>query len=75
MRSRYGVHEHDRAYFVTSTTVAWLPIFTTAARCDILVESLAYCRANKRLRIYAWVILDNHFHAMFAAPRSAASHG
>ena len=34
VRSRYHVHEHDRAYFVTSTTVAWLPIFTAAARCE-----------------------------------------
>lgn len=68
MRSRYGVHEHDRAYFVTSTIVAWLPIFTTAARCNLVVDSLAYCRANKGLRIYAWVILDNHFHAILAAP-------
>ena len=68
MRSRYHVHEHDRAYFVTSTTVAWLPIFTTAARCDLIVESLAYCRIHKALKIYAWVILDNHFHAILAAP-------
>ena len=47
MRSRYHVHEHDRAYFVTSTIVAWLPVFTTAARCNLLVGSLAYCRAHK----------------------------
>ena len=47
--------------------MAWLPIFTTAARCDLLIESLADCRAHKGLRIYAWVILDNHFHAILAA--------
>ena len=68
MRSRYHVHEADGAYFVTSTTVAWLPIFTTAARCDLLVESLTYCREHKGLKVYAWVILDNHFHAILAAP-------
>lgn len=27
MRSRYRVHEKERAHFVTSTTVVWLPIF------------------------------------------------
>ena len=68
MRSRYQAKESERAYFVTSTIVAWLPIFTTAARCDILVESLEYCRSKKALRIGAWVILDNHFHAILAAP-------
>ncbi|HEY3663144.1 MAG TPA: transposase, partial [Chthoniobacterales bacterium] len=60
MRSRYHVHQHDRAHFVTSTAVAWLPIFTTGTRCDLLLDSLLYCRAHKGLKIYAWMILDNH---------------
>ena len=68
MRSRYQAKEPDRAYFVTSTIVAWLPVFTKAARCDILIEALEYCRTHKALRICAWVILDNHFHAILAAP-------
>ncbi len=68
MRSRYRAHEPHAAYFVTSTVVAWLPIFTTAARCDILIESLEYCRLQKGLKIYAWVVLDNHFHAILSAP-------
>ncbi|MEO6971364.1 MAG: hypothetical protein ABI217_10765 [Chthoniobacterales bacterium] len=62
------MNEQDQAHFVTSTVVAWLPLFTTAARRDILVDSLAYCRTKKSLKIYAWVILDNHFHAILAAP-------
>ncbi len=68
MRSRYRIHESHAAYFVTSTVVAWLPVFTTAIRCDILVEALEYCRTHKGLKIYAWVILDNHFHAILSAP-------
>lgn len=53
VRSRYHVHDNDLAHFVTSTTVAWLPIFTTASRCDILVQPLAYCRTHQALKIYA----------------------
>ena len=68
MRSRYRTNELCAAHFVTSTIVAWLPVFTTAARCDILIQSLEYCRAHKGLKIHAWVILDNHFHAILAAP-------
>ncbi len=68
MRSRYRVNEKEQAHFVTSSVVAWLPVFTKAVRCDILVESLAYCRAEKGLKIYAWVILDTHFHAILASP-------
>ena len=68
MRTRYQARQPDVAYFVTSTVVAWLPVFTKAERCDILVEALEYCRTHKALRIGAWVILDNHFHAILSAP-------
>lgn len=68
MRSRYRVRELHAAHFITSTIVGWLPVFTTATRCDILVQALAYCREHKGLQIHAWVILDNHFHAILSAP-------
>jgi putative transposase len=68
MRSRYRIHRPEVAHFVTGTVIEWLPVFTTAARCDIPVDALLYCREHKALRIYAWVILDNHFHAILAAP-------
>ena len=72
MRSRYRVHSPDRAYFVTCTIVDWLPVFTSATCCDILVSSLKHCRQNKNLKIYAWVILENHFHGILAAPDLSA---
>jgi REP element-mobilizing transposase RayT len=43
-----------------------------AARCDIVVRSLEYCREYKGLAIYAWVILDNHLQAILAAPDLSA---
>ena len=67
MRSRYRILERAHSHFITATTVAWLPIFTTAARCDILVDAFEYCRQHKGLKLYAWVILDTHFHAIVAA--------
>ena len=68
MRSRYTVREPDQAHFVTGTIVEWLPVFTSRACCEILVDSLVYCRRAKGLKIYGWVILDNHFHAILQAP-------
>jgi putative transposase len=68
MRSRYRILEHDFAHFISGTIVAWLPIFTTAERCDTLVQAFKYCRQHKALKVYAWVILDTHFHAILAAP-------
>jgi REP element-mobilizing transposase RayT len=36
------------------------------------VNSLQHCREQKSLKIYAWVVLDNHFHAILAAPDLSA---
>lgn len=71
MRSRYRINESDAPHFITSTIVEWLPVFTTSACCDVLVRSLAFCRKQKALKIYGWVILDTHFHAILAGPELA----
>lgn len=68
MRSRYRILEREFAHFITGTTVAWIPLFTTMARCDILVDAFEYCRQHKGLKIHGWVILDTHFHAIVAGP-------
>jgi REP element-mobilizing transposase RayT len=72
MRSRYRVRELEFAHFITSTIVGWLPVFTNAARCNLLIDALTYCREHKLLRIHAWVILDNHFHAIVSGPHLTA---
>jgi REP element-mobilizing transposase RayT len=68
MRSRYRVHDSSLPHFVTCTILEWLPVFTTGSMCDLLVESLRFCQQEKDLKIPAWVILDNHFHAILGAP-------
>jgi REP element-mobilizing transposase RayT len=75
MRSRYRINDPAQCYFVTSTIVNWLPVFTTMACCDIIVRSLSFSLDHKGLRIYAWVILDNHFHALLAGPDLARTIG
>ena len=73
MRSRYAIRNPEGTYFVTSTIIEWLPVFTTVACCDIVVQSLLHCRERKGLKIYAWAILDNHFHAILSAPDLAST--
>ena len=72
MRSRYRVHEPDRAHFVTSTITGWLPVFTSPACCGILTGSFTDCREHKGLRLHGWVIMENHFHAIVSAPGLSA---
>jgi hypothetical protein len=53
--------------------VEWLPLFTTAACCDVLVQALVHCRASRALQVHAWVILDTHFHAIISGVELAAT--
>lgn len=67
MRSRYRVVDTESVYFVTSTIVEWIPGFTSAPYFEIITNSLAYCRQHKGLRLYAYVVLDNHIHLIAGA--------
>jgi putative transposase len=67
MRSRYKIVELESAHFITCTIVAWLPVFTRPKYLDIITDSLTFCRQQKGLRLYAYVILDNHLHLIVSA--------
>ena len=68
MRTRYKITEKDGIYFVTSTIVEWMPVFTSQKYCDIIMESIKYCKTDKGLKLYAFVIMDNHTHLIVKAP-------
>lgn len=68
MRSRFKFIEKEGLYFLTSTTVEWLPIFTEQIYFDIVIDSLKFCQNQKGLDLHAYVILDNHFHLIASAP-------
>ncbi len=61
MRSAYKAPQ-EGLYFVTSTIIEWIPVFTSERYFKIITDSLSYCQVNKGLKIFAYVILDNHFH-------------
>ncbi len=69
MRSRYRIIDAESPYFLTATVVHWLPVFTYHDTCDIVVEALQFCRNEKALRIYAYVIMENHIHLVVQAPQ------
>lgn len=68
MRDRYKITEKDGIYFITSTIVEWLPVFNNNCYFEIIIDSLKYCVQNKVLKLYAYVILDNHFHLITSSP-------
>ena len=61
-RSRYTIYEPTHPHFITCTILNWLPIFTCKESTKIIFDSLAYLQANENLKLYAYVILENHLH-------------
>lgn len=52
----------DELYFVTLTIIDWIDVFTRRKYNDFIIENLDWCQQNKRLNVYAYVIMTNHIH-------------
>ena len=61
---RYRIIQGIGVYFVTFVVVDWLPVFTDQFAFQILCDSLNFCVHHRQLRINAYVIMPNHFHAI-----------
>jgi putative transposase len=64
---QYFVRNENEMYFITSTIVEWVDVFTRPIYKNIIVDSLKYCQEHKGLDIYAWVLMSNHLHAIVSA--------
>ena len=67
-RSRYLITEANKPHFLTCTVLEWLPLFTRPALVDILLDSWRYQQTHSGLRLYGYVILENHLHFVAQAP-------
>lgn len=52
----------DELYFVTLTVTDWVDVFTRRIYNDFIIRNLKYCQKNKKLNIYAYVLMTNHLH-------------
>ncbi|MDD5051152.1 MAG: transposase [Sulfuricurvum sp.] len=66
-RSRYKIIELTHPHFITCTVLHWIPIFTRTETTDIIYESLRYLQKSDNLKIYAYVILENHLHLIISS--------
>jgi putative transposase len=61
-RSRYLITEPDKPHFMTCTVMEWLPVFTRPETVQIVLDSWRFQRKHAGLRLYGYVILENHLH-------------
>lgn len=57
--------EHYACYAVTKNVENRSPVLAAPQRADIIVESLQYLRSTDRIRLMAFCIMPDHYHALF----------
>lgn len=72
-RSRYKIYESTHPHFITCTVLHWIPIFTRTETTAIIFDSLKYLQRNDNLKLYAYVILENHLHLIVSSDDLAKS--
>jgi len=68
-KSRYLITEADKPHFMTCTVMEWLPVFTRPETMQILLDCWQYQRQYQDLKLYGFVVLENHLHFIAQAPR------
>ncbi len=61
-RSRYKIHEPTHPHFITCTILHLIPICTRQETVQIILDSLKHLQDEQNLKLYAYVILENHLH-------------
>jgi putative transposase len=68
-RSRYRFGEDFQPHFMTSTIVAWLPVFSYPDFTAVVLDSWRFLQRERGIDIRAWVILENHLHWIAVGPQ------
>jgi REP element-mobilizing transposase RayT len=66
-RTRYKIILIDQIHFLTISVVNWIKLFKYNNLKEIILSSMNYLIAEKRLIIYAYVIMEDHIHLIAKA--------
>jgi putative transposase len=58
------IRSENYAYFVTCTVVEHSPLFADPQYAKIILDSLAFIREHKNIRLNAFVLMSTHIHAV-----------
>ncbi len=67
MPTGYNIDRQDGLYYLTLQVVEWVDVFTRKMYVDIVLESLTFCRKEKGLKLYAYVVMSNHMHVIVSS--------
>jgi REP element-mobilizing transposase RayT len=67
MSEKYKFVDPKGLYFVTSTVVFWIDLFTRKEYRYLLIEGLKYYQVKRGLVIHAWCIMPSHIHLIISS--------
>ncbi|MFP5041356.1 REP-associated tyrosine transposase [Parasediminibacterium sp. JCM 36343] len=70
MPQGYQIYNQQAAYFLTFQVVEWVDVFTRPAYKNIVTDCFNFCRKNKGLQLFGYVIMTNHVHLIARAKES-----
>lgn len=57
-------HDAAHLYFITASVIEWKHLFITPEYAIIPLNSLAWLQEQKRLLLFAYVLMPSHLHAL-----------
>ncbi len=66
----YQIKNQSAMYFLTLRVVFWLDAFTHKVYRDILIDLLTFCRKNKGLEVFGYVIMSNQVHLVVRSKKA-----
>ncbi len=59
-----SVYDPNHLYFITASLCGWKHLFIKPKYAEIILQNLAWMRQEKRIFLYAFVLMPSHLHAI-----------
>lgn len=73
MSEKYKFNDKAGIYFVTTTAVGWVDLFTRPELKHVILDSLRYCQKSKGLVIHGWCLMPSHLHMIVSSKQEDLS--
>lgn len=62
MGDAFQIRDQEMPYFLTFQVVGWADVFSRKVYRDFILENLTFCRREKGLYLFGYVIMTNPIH-------------
>lgn len=66
-----SIHDPTHLYFVTASIVEWKHLFSLPEYAQIPLDSLAWLQQEKRISLFAFVLMPSHLHTIIKPEKDA----